>query len=94
MRRRLGVRLLLTPGKRQYLPRISPVPSPFLALWGMVAALQTRGAAFRVTDADRNECVGFQIGVGENPGTVPGEVRWRANTELGSVSGRREHAGQ
>ncbi len=38
------------------------------------SASNPRGAALRVAEADRNECIGFQIGVGENPGTVLGEV--------------------
>ena len=45
-----------------------------------------RGAALGVPEADRNECVGFYIGVGENPGTVTGEVQRRADTEVGSVT--------
>ena len=58
----------------------------FKASW----ASNTRAAAFRVPQADRNESVGLNMRIGEGPKTVLCKVQRRADPELRSIAAGRE----
>ena len=47
-------------------------------------------AGLRVSEADRDECIGFHVRVGEDAGPVLGEVERGSDRELGAVAAGRE----